>query len=248
MIATPTRPGFDDEPRRVTDLDLGPVVGMALEPFEDQLSTSLVDGADRTWTDSRLTGAAERCIARFAAWEADVTSDDLIGHGRQSAARYPRLGGVLHGRIAPGTRESAMLATGVERTIGAGYRAALATQQVASTPIEIVDAEKLWDAFVPLSYRIPRSVAAIAWDVCRFDQFWVNVLTELDRERDAFRLGNGHVSPLSRSIRGLSTVGVALAITERGGRYDRLVPGRRTTRGQRGALPPAPQITFGRVD
>ena len=133
---------------------------------------------------------------------------------------------MLHGRIAPGTggRPADRAA---ERTIRAGYQAALATHQVASVPIEHGDADELWDAFVPASYRIPRCVAATVWDVCRFDVFWVELLTELGLDGDANRFGNGHVSPLSRSIRGLSTVGVALALAERGGRHDRLTSGRR---------------------
>ena len=148
------------------------------------------------------------------------------GVGRVSAVRFPRLGGVLHGRIAPATRAAALLTGGAERTIRAGYQAAVATHQVADVRVERADADELWDAFLPVSYRIPRSVAAAAWEVCRFDVFWVELLTELGLDGDANRFGNGHVSPLSRSIRGLSTVGVALALAERGGapRSPRLGP------------------------
>ena len=69
-------------------------------------------------------------------------------------------------------------------------------------------------------------VAAAAWDVCRFDEFWVDVIDQLGFEGDAGRLANGHVSALSRSIHGLSTVGMMLALVERGGRHDRLQSGR----------------------
>jgi len=247
MIATPTRPDFDDDAFDDGDDDL--VVGTSLVPLGVRVPVAAVDGPD--WAGHVLSDAAEACIASFAGLEADVSSGELSGVGRVSAVRFPRLGGVLHGRIAPGSRAAALLTTAVERTIRAGYQAALATQQVASVPVEHRDAEELWAAFVPVSYRIPRSVATTTWDVCRFDLFWVELLTELGLDGDANRFGNGHVSPLSRSIRGLSTVGVALALAERGGRHDRLSTARRTTRGLRRqgrGLPPAPRIVLDGVD
>jgi hypothetical protein len=248
MIAIPTRPAHgDDAADALDDLDIGLEIGMSLEPFVDGLPVRRDQRGERSDHTDAITDAAEHCIVRFAALEADVSTADLAGVGRVSAVRYPRLGGVLHGRIVPGSRAATFLAVGAERTIRAGYRAALATQPVAAVPVQHGDADELWDEFLPASYRIPRRVAAVAWDVCRFDEFWVSLLVELGLDGDAKRFGNGHVSPLSRSIRGLSTVGVALALTERGGRHDRLTSGRRGVRGARregGALPPAPQIVL----
>jgi hypothetical protein len=200
----------------------------------------------RDWASFAPTAPAEACLVRFAAHEADVADADLNGLGRQSAARFPRLGGVLHGRVAPGSHAAAQLFAGTEATIRAGYQAALATRQVAREPVVYDDAATLWDAFLPVSYRIPRPVAATVWTVCGFEELWVSLLTDLGLEGDANRFGNGQVSPLSRSIRGLSTVGVALALTERGGRYDRQRGGRRTPRSRRHLvirrdLPPAPR-------
>ena len=245
MIATLTRPPFGDEPSTFDDDDLGVIVdpptGTALQLAAERLPAGIGERASR-WEDAPfLNPAAEQCVVRFAAAEADVASSDPIGLGRTSAVRFPRLGGVLHGRVAPGTREALMLTTGAARTIRAGYHAALTTRRVAGEPIEHRSADELWDAFVPVSYRIPRSVAAIAWDVCRFEELWVELLLALDLEREAYRIGNGYASTLQRSIRGLSTVGVALAVTERGAHPEALAAGRRAARAQRGALPPAPQ-------
>ena len=153
--------------------------------------------------------------------------------------RFPRLGGVLHGRVADDARTAALVVLDVEQTVRAGYLAALATEEVAAEPVQIASASELWDAFVPASYRIPRSIAATAWELCRFDDYWVRRLEELGLEGDARRLGKARTSALSRSIRGLSTVGVALAIAERGGRYDRATFGRQVGRGT-GAATAAP--------
>jgi hypothetical protein len=251
MIESPSRPDLDDDaPELGDELDLQRVTGSSLAVFEDGLS-GLRDPRVDEGAGAPLTGAAERCITRFALHEADVTSAELAGLGRVSSVRFPRLGGVLHGRVTPGGHAAALLTVGAERTVRAGYRAALATHEVANVPIEHVDVEDLWDAFLPASYRIPRAVAATAWDICRFDEFWVQLLVTLGLEGDATRLGNGRVSPLSRSIRGLSTVGVALALTERGGRHDRFVGGRRAARGHRregGTLPPAPRTVVDDAD
>ncbi|HEU4842099.1 MAG TPA: hypothetical protein VFT09_11670 [Ilumatobacteraceae bacterium] len=221
MTVTATQPAFD----AAADDTAGPLdgvlvsdlpVGNHLVPFTPNVP-ALVGGADETCP----TDAAEWCLLRFAALEADVTHADLTGVGRTSAMRFPRLGGVLHRRIAPGTQAATLLTTGAERTIRAGYRAALSTHQVAGVPVEHRDVEDLWESFVPASYRVPRSVAATAWEVCRFDVFWAKLLNELGLRGDASRFSNGQASPLRRSIRGLSTVGVALALTERGGQLDR---------------------------
>lgn len=179
------------------------------------------------------TPPAEACLVHFAASEADVSTPDLAGLGRQSPARFPRLGGVLHGRVDPGSHAAALLLSGTEQTIRIGYQAALATQPVADEPVVYRDAQPLWAAFVRASYRVPRAVAATAWELCRFDELWVALLTDIGLAGDANRFGKGQVSPLSRSIRGLSTVGVALALTERGGRLD-------GPRAPRRDLPPAP--------
>lgn len=243
MIASPSRPDLDDDATLGDELDLERAVGSAVALFEDGLS-GLRRQQDEDGSGSPLTDAAERCIARFAACEADVTSAELAGLGRVSSVRFPRLGGVLHGRVAAGGHAAALLTVGVERTVRAGYRAAVATHQVANVPVEHVDVEDLWDAFLPASYRIPRAVAATTWEIGRFDEFWANLLVTLGLDGDATRLANGRVSPLSRSIRGLSTVGMALALTERGGRHDRFPVGRLPTRGHRragGGVPPAPQ-------
>jgi hypothetical protein len=195
------------------------------------------------------TVAADACIDRFAAAEADVAADELIGLGRVSGVRFPRLGGVLFGRVEPGSDEAQLLASAVERTIRAGYRTALAMTQVVDVPAVHTEVEDLWDAFVPHSYRVPRPVAATTWEVCRFDDFWIGVLEELGLEGDAARFANGHVSPLSRSIRGLSTVGTMLALAERGGRHDRRQSGRlRRARAHRTAgreTPRAPRAFAG---
>ena len=116
--------------------------------------------------------------------------------------------------------------------------------QVTKVPVAHDDTDELWEAFVPTSYRIPRRVAATAWEVCRFDEFWVDVLGQLGLDGDAVRFANGHVSALSRSIRGLSTVGMMLALAERGGRHDRLQAGRQRPRMHRSArreMPAAPR-------
>jgi hypothetical protein len=176
--------------------------------------------------ESVLTDAAEACIARFAAAESDLTSPALSGLGRTSGVRFPRLGGVLHGRLAPDSADAALLRDAVERTIRAGYCTALSMEQVSKVPVLYDDTEALWAAFVPDSYRLPRRVASTTWEVCRFDEFWTGVLEELGLDGDAARFANGHVSALSRSIRGLSTVGLILALAERGGRHDRLQSGR----------------------
>jgi hypothetical protein len=180
-------------------------------------------GADHEWS---TTDATEACISRFAAAEADVTSASLSGLGRKSGVRYPRLGGVLHGRVAPGSAGAELLGEAVERTIRAGYQTALSMEQVSKVPVLHEDADELWAVFVPASYRLPRRVAATTWAVCRFDDFWTGVLEQLGLDGDAVRFANGHVSALSRSIRGLSTVGLMLALAERGGRHDRLQTGR----------------------
>jgi hypothetical protein len=236
MIANLRRDG-DAVPSAPVD-----VVGMALEPVEDQ--SSMLGAAA---TSGGPTGAAELCIARFAASEGDVASAELHGLGRVSGTRFPRLGGVLHGRVADHAHTAALVVLGVTDTVRAGYLAAVATEEVAAEPVQIESAPELWDAFVPTSYRIPRSVATTAWDLCRFDDYWVRRLEQLGLEGDARRLAKGRTSALSRSVRGLSTVGVALAIAERGGRYDRAVFGRPVARAPRRrshgrALPQAPRL------
>ena len=252
VIAPPCRPDATDDAVAADDVQPGPRDGVpgddvlvGSEPLATPLVPALlVDVAGGERGSSRPTGAAEVCLVRFARLEADVSDPDLSGVGRVSASRFPRLGGVLHGRIAPATPTADLLLGGVERTIRAGYQAAVATHHVADMPVHRADADHLWDAFLPVSYRIPRSVAAAAWEVCRFDVYWVELLCQLGLEGDANRFGNGHVSPLSRSIRGLSTVGVALALAERGGRHDRLPSGRSAIRGLRRVgrgLPSAPR-------
>jgi hypothetical protein len=212
----------------------------ALVLAADLMPTQLVE-----WDGSSVaSAAAEACIARFAAAEADVSSADLGGLGRTSGVRFPRLGGVLHGRIEPGSPEAELLRSAVARTIRAAYHLAESTEQVAKQPISLDGLDDLWPAFVANSYRVPRRVAASAWDVCRFDDFWVGVLEQLGFEGDASRFANGHVSALSRSIRGLSTVGMMLALVERGGRHDRLQSARlrpgRTSRSLRRSAPRPP--------
>lgn len=244
MIATPIRPDEDSSLDLPAEELEEPAGSLALAPFADELPSSL-DDAGTDWSNGTFSTAAERCIARFAAAEADVASPELAGLGRVSGSRYPRLGGVLHGRLSAGSVAADALTVGVEQTLRAGYQVALATQQVADVPVRHVAADELWAAFVPASYRIPRSVAVTAWEVCRFDEYWVSLLDELGLHGDARRLGLGRVSPLSRSIRGLSTVGVALAVSERGGRRERYAvdrqPRRERYRPSRG-MPPAPRL------
>jgi hypothetical protein len=209
------------------------------------LGTEIIPTGELRW-DAFASGAVEACIARFAANEADVSSADIVGLGRISGVRFPRLGGVLHGRIRPGSPEAALLESAAARTIRAGYQTAVAMGQVARVSAVHDDADELWEAFVPTSYRIPRRVAATAWEVCRFDEFWVDVLEQLGLEGDALRFANGQVSALSRSIRGLSTVGMMLALSERGGRHDRLAARPRRMRGHRSGgrgVPRAPRTT-----
>jgi hypothetical protein len=211
------------------------------------LGAGIVRCGELRW-DAFASSAAEACLARFAADEADVSSADIVGHGRISGVRFPRLGGVLHGRIDPGSPEAALLQSAVERTIRAGYQTALNTAQVARVPVLHDDAEDLWTAFAPASYRIPRRVATTAWEVCRFDDFWVGVLEELGLDGDAARFANGQVSALSRSIRGLSTVGLMLALVERGGRHDRQAARPRRSRRHRfggRTMPQAPRAIAG---
>jgi hypothetical protein len=220
----------------LTAIDLSAEIGRAIDVLPTDPFADGVSGAH--------SSAAEACVARFAAAEADVTSDERIGLGRVSGVRFPRLGGVLFGRIDPGSVEAEVLRSAVERTIRAGYDTALAMPQVTKVPVVHDDTEELWEAFVPTSYRIPRRVAATTWEVCRFDDFWVDVLEQLGRDGDAVRFANGHVSALSRSIRGLSTVGMMLALAERGGRHDRLQTGRpraRMHRSTRREMPAAPR-------
>ena len=239
MITALIRPPFADEnpPLDDDDVDILPSTSLALTTTR----SSLLSPEDGAWNGDALLQPAESCVIRFAAVEADLTRPDLVGLARHSATRLPRLGGVLHGRVAPGSRAALALTTGVARTIRAGYQAALATQQVAARPIAYDSVDELWDAFVPASYRVPRSVAAITWDMCRFDEFWEGLLLELGLDREAHRIRQGYRSPLQRSIRGLSTVGVALAVTERGVHHERLAAGRRADRHPRRALPPAPR-------
>jgi hypothetical protein len=228
MTATTSRSERDGADADEPNDGLG-TLGTSLVPFEDVARPEGVDPHE--WASLALTSPAEVCAIRFATHEADLESPDLTGLGRLSAVRFPRLGGVLRGRIPPAGVGAELLRVGVEQTVRAGYHAALATHQVADVPVEHADAASLWDAFVPVSYRIPRSVAATAWSVCRFDALWVALLEHLGLDDDANRIAKGLVSPLSRSIRGLSTVGVALALTERGWRQDRFrVAGRRRPR------------------
>src|SRR4051794_896698 len=82
----------DDAPAPLTALELGAEIvvsgpSMAVDPRTTD-----------EW-QAFASDAAEVCIARFAAAEADVTSAALTGLGRTSGVRFPRLGGVLHGRI-----------------------------------------------------------------------------------------------------------------------------------------------------
>ena len=220
----------------LTAIDLSAEIGRGL----DVLPTDPFTEGEATTS----TRAVEACIARFAAAEADVTNDDIVGLGRVSGVRFPRLGGVLFGRVDPGSVEAEVLQSAIERTIRAGYHTAVAMHQVAKVPVVHDDADELWAAFVPNSYRIPRRVAATTWEVCRFDDFWTGILEELGLDGDAVRFANGHVSALSRSIRGLSTVGMMLALAERGGRHDRLQAGRQRPRMHRSArreMPAAPR-------
>ena len=122
-----------------------------------------------------------------------MSSPDIVGLGRISGVRFPRLGGVLHNRIQPGSAEARLLESAAARTIRAGYQTAMAMGQVARVSAIHSDADDLWEAFVPTSYRIPRRVAATAWEVCRFDDFWVDVLEELglERRRGALRQRSG---------------------------------------------------------
>ncbi len=220
----------------LTAIDLTADIGRGIELVSTDPFTAGDAGAH--------TRAIEACIARFAAAEADVASDDIVGLGRVSGVRFPRLGGVLFGRVDVGSVEAEVLQSAIERTIRAGYDTAVAMAQVAKVPVVHDDPDELWDAFVPNSYRIPRRVAATTWEVFRFDDFWTGILEELGLEGDAVRFANGHVSALSRSIRGLSTVGMMLALAERGGRHDRLQTGRQRPRMHRSArreMPAAPR-------
>jgi hypothetical protein len=229
-----------DDVAPLTAIELGAEIAMSVDVLDIDPFTS--DG----W-ESMRSEAAEACIARFAAAESDLTSSALSGLGRKSGARFPRLGGVLHGRVAPDSASAALLRRAVERTIRAGYHTALSMEQVSKVPVLYDDVDGLWTAFVPASYRLPRRVAATTWVVCRFDEYWTGVLAELGLDGDAVRFANGHVSALSRSIRGLSMVGLMLALTERGGRHDRLQSARVRPMGARRrgrGMPPAPRAAF----
>jgi hypothetical protein len=231
---------LDDElaPAPLTAIELGAEIVLSG-------ASMVVDSLTSGEWEALASDAAEACIARFADAEADVASSDLAGLGRTSGVRFPRLGGALYGRIVPGSAAEAILRDAIERTIRAGYHTALAMQQVTRVPVLHEDEDELWAAFAPESYRLPRRVAAMTWEICRFDDFWIGVLEELGLEGDAVRFAKGHVSALSRSIRGLSTVGLALALAERGGRHDRLQSGRprpfRAHRRAGRAMPRAPR-------
>ncbi len=186
------------------------------------------------------------CVRRFATVEANVTDPSLDGLGRVSGARVPRLGGLLHGRVFAGSAAAALVRTAVEQTIRAGYLAAVLTEQVSSVPVHELDADVLWHSLLRLSYRIPRDAGVAAWELCGLDDYWVGVLAQCGLDRDAHRMAAGVHTPLSRAIRGLAGVGVALAIAERGGQRDRRDgQSRRRTRPdrRRGPIPPVPHFS-----
>ena len=223
------------------------VSSVALDIYEPpstdvSISGPIPEGSD--WSRYLPTPPADACIVRFGQAEADVAHGDLIGLGRHSAARFPRLGGLLHGRVAAGSEEESLLIAGATQTVRAGYQVVLATGEVADEAIVHHDTESLWTAFVPMSYRVPQPIAQLAWDVCHFEDYWVTLLCEIGLAGAASRFADGQTSPLSRSIRGLSTVGVALALAERGAPRERPRRPRRTLGGRRISrweLPPVPR-------
>src|ERR1044071_8985461 len=135
----------------LTAIDLGAEIGRAVDVLP-------VDPFNDGWGDH--SDAVEACIARFAESEADVRDENIVGLGRVSGVRFPRLGGVLFGRVDPGSVEADLLRSAIERTIRASYHTALAMPQVTKVPVVHEDTDELWEAFVPTSYRIPRRVAA----------------------------------------------------------------------------------------
>src|SRR4051794_39834419 len=99
-----------DDIEDVDDMD-----GIAPLTASDLGSEIFPDG-ELHW-DAFASSAVETCIVRFAAHEADVSSPDIVGLGRISGVRFPRLGGVLHNRIQAGSAGAALLESAAARTI-----------------------------------------------------------------------------------------------------------------------------------
>ena len=189
-----------------------------------------------------MTDAAAVCIARFAALEADV-SQRRPARGRSGVQRAlpaprwraarpdrPRDPG---GRVARASVPSGPSAPATRRrwrpTRSPTCRCGSSTPTSSGTR----SCRRATASRAPWRRRRGRCAGSTSSGS--------RLLVELGLAGDAHRFAKGHVSPLSRSIRGLSTVGVALALTERGGRYDRLVAGGRDARAAtRGAASAGP--------
>ena len=193
-----------------------PVLGLQRELAQFKADDLFTDELMERLVRIGNTPAADECIRRFATIEADVSMAQFRGLGRSTAYKFPRLGGALHAKVSPGRSAAATLQAAVERTIHAGYLALLTTEQVSTAPIVTATAEELWRTFIPVSYGVPAHLRNTALDLCAFDTFWFAVLERCGLGKDVKQWKGGRQSPMSQSIGGLCTVGVALSLAERG--------------------------------
>jgi hypothetical protein len=192
-----------------------PGLGLQRELAQFKAERVFIDELIEALVRTGNTPAADACIRRFATIEADVSMAQFKGLGRGTAYKFPRLGGALHGKVSPGSSAAATLQAAVERTIHAGYLAVL-TERGSTAPIVVVTAEELWSAFIPVSYDLPEHLRNIALDLCAFDAFWFAVLERCGLGKDVKDWKSGRPSQIRQSIGGLCSVGVALALAERG--------------------------------
>ena len=110
------------------------VVGMALELVVDR-SSAIDAPAPTTLRPVRPS------VASLGSQRPRVTSPAPSCRASVGCrgTRFPRLGGVLHGRVADDAHTAALVMLDVTETVRAGYLAALATEEVAAEPVQIVD-------------------------------------------------------------------------------------------------------------
>ena len=120
-----------------------------------------------TSTRPDITDAAEACIARFAApsRRRQRRPASALGRVLRRPVPAPRRGAPRARRAGQPARRCC------ERRRAHDPRRLPArpstTDGSADAPVQHVDPDELWAAFVPTSYRIPRRVAATTWEVCR---------------------------------------------------------------------------------
>ena len=157
------------------------------------------------------------CISKFALIEGNCKESNRKGLGRVTSESIPRLGAILHKEAQNGGCDTNLLVAAIERSIHAGYIAAIALTGAGRMQILRNDSDQLWENWIPKSYSIPDDGSNLVYDNCNIDTFWLKVLKLGGFDKSFKDLSNSqnHYTDVANSIGNLCCTGIGLFNAER---------------------------------